>query len=510
MKMTRILCALMAMMMLMSCTALAESSAITDQEGATVSMLAMNSWYSTVDLSDAELLNEVQRRANVTIDWNLIDPTIYADTVSPMLANGQDLPDIIELPDTDSNMTYLSTGMFVKLDEYFDIMPNYTKFLDANPIIKASLTAPDGHIYYVPQTVVTSSYQPVLMINQLWLKKLNLETPATLDAFVEMLRAFRDNDMNDNGDTTDEIPMSIQAAFLPYMFGPAFGLDLVSGFYADEEGVVHYGPYESEAYRAYLTFLNGLYEEGLLEVEFASLDRDQTTARCANDLTGVTYDFSWQMSNLYSANHPAYTGEEGVFVGVPPLSGEHKGFYVGRTPVSGVFGVNSKAADVELAVKFLDYAMGEEAQDLYVWGMEGLTYEVDAEGNRHFLPKTTEDAIWFQGLGINAPNMPSQQSTPATDVLLPAWHVQAVREMEEPYAHDPFPAVYSTEEEASVISMYLVDLTTYVDERAVAFIRGYASIEDEFDSYLNTLKSMQVEELIKVKQDQYDRYASAM
>ena len=512
MKKTSILALVLALVMALSCTAYAESVGelpLTTEEGASVSMLAMNSWYSTVDLSDATLLNELQTRANVKIDWNLIDPTIYADTVSPMLASGQDLPDIIQLPDTDNNMTYLSTGMFVKLDEYMDIMPNYKKFLDENPIIKASLTAVDGHIYYVPQTVVTSTYQPVMMYNMPWIEKLGIEAPTTLDAFVEMLRMFRDQDMNGNGDASDEIPMSIQASFLPYMFGPAFGLDLVSGFYADEAGVVHYAAYESENYKKYLTFLNGLYNEGLLEVEFTSLNRDQITERFANDLTGVTYDFSWQMSTLYSAQYPEYDGTKGIIVGAAPLSGEYPGAYIGRTPVSGVFGVNSKSGNIELAVKMLDYIMSEEAQDLYVWGMEGLTYEV-VNGEREYLPRCTEDTIWYQGLGINAPNMPSQQSAEATAVLLADWHVQAIADMEAPYAREPFPNIYSTEDEVSIISMYLTDLTTYVDERAVAFICGYASIEDEFDSYIATLQGMQVEELIKVKQAQYDRYAAAM
>ncbi len=512
MKKTRIFALALALVMALCCTAYAESAGelpLTTEEGASVSMLAMNSWYSTVDLSDATLLNELQTRAGVKIDWNLIDPTIYADTVSPMLASGQDLPDIIQLPDTDNNMTYLSTGMFIKLDEYLDIMPNYKKFLDENPIIKASLTAVDGHIYYVPQTVVTSTYQPVMMYNMPWIEKLGIEPPTTLDAFVDMLRKFRDQDMNGNGDASDEIPMSIMSANLPYMFGPAFGMDLVSGFYADDEGVVHYAAYEAEKYKKYLTFLNGLYNEGLLEVEFTSLNRDQITERCANDLTGVTYDFSWQMSTLYSAQYPQYDGTKGIIVGAAPLSGEYPGAYIGRTPVSGVFGINAKSDNIELAVKMLDYVMSEEAQDLYVWGMEGLTYEV-IDGERQYLPRCTEDTIWYQGLGINAPNMPSQQSAEATAVLLADWHVQAIADMEAPYAREPFPNVYSTEDEVSVISMYLTDLTTYVDERAVAFICGYASIEDEFDSYIETLKGMQVEELIKVKQAQYDRYAAAM
>lgn len=497
------------MMVLCSASALAT-------EDVHVSMLAMNSWYSTVDLSNAQLLNEIAARANVTVDWNLIDPTIYSDTVSPMLAAGTDLPDIVQLPDLDANMIYLKSGMFVKLDEYMEHMPNYAKYLEANPDVKATLTATDGHIYYVPQTVVVKNYQPVMMYNMPWIEKLGIEAPTTLEGFVDMLRLFRDNDMNGNGDLADEIPMSVRAEFLPYMFGPAFGLDAafkpndaLGGFYATDDGVVHYAQAEPEKYLNYVTFLNGLYSEGLLEVEFTSLTRDQITQRFAQDITGVTFDFSWQMSNLYSAQYESYDKTEGIIVGVPPLSGEYEGKYVGRNPISGIFGVNAKAKDIVEAVKFLDFAMSEEAQDLYVWGMEGLTYEVDADGNRSYLPRCTEDTIWYQGLGINAPCMPSQQSVPATDVLLAPWHVKADKENEEPYIVAPFPAVYSTDEEASVLSMYLVDLATYVDECAVSFISGYTSL-DSFDSYLNTLKSMQIDELIAVKQAQYDRYMEAL
>lgn len=214
--MKKLIALVLSLTMLLSCAAFAEGTLpLTDKEGASVSMLAMNSWYSTVDLSNATLLNELQKRANVKIEWNLIDPTIYSDTVSPMLASGKDLPDIIQLPDTDNNMTYLSSGLFVQLDEYLELMPNYSAFLEKNPTIKAALTAVDGHIYYVPQTVVTSTYQPVMMYNMPWIEKLGIEPPTTLDAFVDMLRQFRAQDMNGNGDANDEIPMSIMSGFLP-------------------------------------------------------------------------------------------------------------------------------------------------------------------------------------------------------------------------------------------------------------------------------------------------------
>ena len=514
MKKTRILSLVLALAMVFGLIpATAENLAalpLTTEAGATVSILAINSYYSNVDLRDATLLKEIADRAGVTIEWTLIDPSSYADSVSPMLASGKDLPDIIMMPDKDLNMDYLSSGLVEPLDEHFDLMPNYTAFLEKNPIIKGSLTAVDGHIYYVPQTVVTNNYQPVLMYNMPWLEKLGIEAPKTLDEFVDYLRKIKETDMNGNGEA-DEIPMSLMNAFLPYAFGPAFGMDLVSGYYADDQGVVHYGPYEKENYKAYLTFLNGLYNEGLLEQEFASLDRDQIVARCANDTTGVTFDFSWQMSTLYSAQYESYKADpsKGVIAGAAPLSGEYAGAYIGRNPISNIFGINAKSANKELAIKFLDYAMSEEAQDLYVWGMEGLTYEVDADGVRHFLPRCTEDTIWYQGLGINAPNMPSQQSVPATDVLLAAWHVQNDRDFEEPFIRAPYPEVYSTEEEAEISGMYQVDIQTYVDENAIAFIIGTKNLEADFDAYIATLESMQIGEMLKIRQAQYDRFASA-
>ncbi len=247
---------------------------VTQEEGATLKILAQTSNYTNVDIASAEIVETVIANAGIAVDWQLVDYNNYADSVGPMLTTGAMDADIILLPDQDENQTYIKSGLFVALDEHFADMPNFTKWLDANPVIKAEITAEDGHIYYVPGTNVGKDYQPVLMYNQVWLDKAGMEAPETLDEFVELLRYFKDNDMNDNGDTSDEIPMSIMAEFLPYMFGPAFGLDLVSGFQADADGNVTYAAADSENYKKYLEFLNGLYQEGLLEVEYNSLDRD--------------------------------------------------------------------------------------------------------------------------------------------------------------------------------------------------------------------------------------------
>ena len=57
-----------------------------------------------------------------------------------------------------------------------------------------------------------------------------------------------------------------------------------------------------------------------------------------------------------------------------------------------------------------------------------------------------------------------------------------------------------------VTGTYLTDIETYVKEMHIKYITGSESL-DTFDSYLSTLKSMGIEDLLEIKQAQYDRYS---
>jgi putative aldouronate transport system substrate-binding protein len=482
---------------------------ITNEEGASLKILAQTSNYTNVDIASAEIVETVVANSGVNVDWQLVDYNNYADSVGPMLTTGAVDADIILLPDQDENQTYIKSGMFVALDDYFADMPNFTKWLDENPVIKAEITAEDGHIYYVPGTNVGKDYQPVLMYNQKWLDEAGMEAPDNLDDFVTLLRYFKENDMNGNGDASDEIPMSIMAEFLPYMFGPAFGLDLVSGFQADSDGNVSYAYADSENFKAYLEFLNGLYDEGLLEVEYTSLDRDQVIERISNDLTGVAFDYSWAMSMMYSNVLPYYDGTAATaFIGAAPLSGTSEGYYVGRVELGNMFGVNSSSSNIELACKFLDYAMSEPCQEMYQWGIEGESYTVDADGNKTYTEQAS-DNDWLQQLGINPSFVfPAQQSVVSTDALVADWHAEC-NAWQEQFVVDPWPFIYSTVDESEVINTYMVDIETYVNENATAFITGTKSL-DSFDSYIEGLSALNLQETLDVRQQQYNRYYEAL
>ena len=429
--------------------------------------------------------------------WNLILPSIK--------------PTIILMPNLDENQSCITSGMVEPLDEHFDVMPNFSRWLEENPTIKASLTASDGHIYYVPTTNVTNNYQPVIMYNMKWLADAGLEVPTTLDEFVEMLRYYKSHDMNGNGEL-DEVPLSVQDEFLMYMFAPAFGLtftsDEGSGFFVNDEGVVQYAQATPE-YKEYLGFLHDLYEEGLLEIEYTTLTRDQIIERFAQDRAGVTFDFSWQMSMTYSPQLPYYDGtpETGV-VGQVPLSGPHEGYFIGRNPIGLIYGVNADSDKIELACKFLDYAMSEPNQVMYCWGIEGLSYVTNEDGSRT-MTEQAADNNWLQSLGINpAQVLPAQQSVESTDALVPQWHAD-VDKMEAQYIKAPWPFIYATEEESMTASMYMVDIQTYVNEMAVSFVTGTTSLDD-YDSYLEALDRMNLPEMLEIRTAQYERYKAAL
>lgn len=469
----------------------------------TISVLAKNSWYSDVDYVNTDVIKKLSDNSGYNIDWKLRQPNNYYDLTRELILNGSELADIVQLPDLDLNMEYINTGKFVPLDEYMDYMPNFCQFLRDNPEVKASLTTEKGHIYYVPQLVLTENYVPCIMYNREWLKKTGKDEPTTLDEFVELLRIYKNSDMNGNG-KADEIPLNLAPEFLPYMFGPAFGLDLVSGFNVNSDNLVEYSYYNNDRFKDYLTFVNMLYTEGLLDNNYYSSTRETIKEQCAADCIGVTFDYSWHMSMLYSPQYKSYDGSSPVFSGGVPLSGTNKGYYIGRNAISGLFGVTYNDNIID-SVKLLDYMLSEENELSYCFGIEGESYIMKTDGTKEFTDKAQDDT-YVQHMGINPICVPSRQSVEATDALLPKWHSQLDKELQQ-YVRMPFPLIYSTSYESSKNTGYSNYIAKYVEQQSNAYIMGKQSI-NEIDNFYSALKNMGIEDIIKVKQIQYNRYRS--
>ena len=152
---------------------------------------------------------EIQRRTNIKINWDVTASKQYVEVMKLRVgAGGGKLPDIMFLPNGLSLAELGAEGTILPLEDYIADSANIQKAYEQFPNVKA-LTSADGHIYSVNTLNESAYFAPYsFIIRKDWLDRLNLEVPETIDDWMTVLRAFRDEDANGNGDSGDEVPFS--------------------------------------------------------------------------------------------------------------------------------------------------------------------------------------------------------------------------------------------------------------------------------------------------------------
>ena len=62
-----------------------------------------------------------------------------------------------------------------------------------------------------------------------------------------------------------------------------------------------------------------------------------------------------------------------------------------------------------------------------------------------------------------------------------------------------------TKSEAKERSTLVTDITSYVEQMVTQFITGEADIDATWDTYVNTLKQMEIDRWVELDQTAYDR-----
>lgn len=331
---------------------------------------------------NTEFFQVWQEQTGVTLEYQLISD------LSLTIASGE-YPDII-INDIGGSYTggadgAINDGIIVPLDDYLDTYaPDYKAALESDPAwAKAGLT-PNKHyagFMHLRVEAPGASNTFGLMIRQDWLDDLGMEVPETPEEMVAVLKAFRD----EKGATA---PMSMNSGTLANVgmsgiFTSPFGL--VSTAYYHDGGQIHYGAYEPE-YKDYLAWLNQLYNEGLLDKNFNTLDAQTVGANIMTGISGVSAGYCGGSLGVWvptaQQSNPDYmlSGVRSLVAkkGDTPLFSQHG-------DVGGVRGyITSSCENVEAAVQFLNYAYTEEGNTLMNFGIEGKSFEM-ADGKPLYL-----------------------------------------------------------------------------------------------------------------------------
>ena len=184
-----------------------------------------------------------------------------------------------------------------------EIGPYYEKY--ASPLMK-SITEAEGKnifdfasfnakIYGIPMKGTSTDGYNHLWIRQDWLDKLNLQRPKTMDDVLNIARAFKDKDPDGNGQN-DSLGMELDKdyvwqskgifwAFGGYTNGPAQWLKA-------SDGTLVYANVQPEMKKG-LAFIKQMYDEGLIDKEFATKTFDQSFEAAVNGKCGMFYGPHW-------------------------------------------------------------------------------------------------------------------------------------------------------------------------------------------------------------------------
>ncbi len=143
--------------------------------------------------------------------------------------------------------------------------------------------------------------------------------------------------------------------------------------------------FTSDKIREYFKWLNKMYNEGILDPEFATQTHDDYIAKISSGRVVALFDTLWDYQD--GEKILKQDGKLGkTYCGLPLAM--DKGtkvptlMYQGLPTGQGV-GITTACENPEAAIKFLDYICSDEGQVLVNWGIEGTNYKIDENGKRY-------------------------------------------------------------------------------------------------------------------------------
>ena len=264
-------------------------------DGLTITGLGVNFSGNVTQKTNNYFWPAIEKMTGVQLDICWEEEDSFITSLSASLLNGSDhLPDILNATDF-GVMDLADDGAVIPLDDYLYLMPDLLAAVGEDRM--EYLRQADGHIYTIPSITDVPGAQ-TMMVRKDWLDQLGMSQPQTWEQWVALWRAIRDNDLNGDGDPTDEIPFASQygneseRCLLPLL--NAFGIK-TSGdtqFCRLEDGT-YTMVYEHPKYPEFLKAMQQLYREGLIDpfLHGGGTDAPLNAAMNENRL-GTTYNWA--------------------------------------------------------------------------------------------------------------------------------------------------------------------------------------------------------------------------
>ncbi|MCM2677968.1 hypothetical protein [Alkalicoccobacillus plakortidis] len=168
----------------------------------------------------------------------------------------------------------------------------------------------------------------------------------------------------------------------------------------------------------------------------------------------------------------------------------------------------------KLLFAWVDYFYSQEGSEFLNQGPEGYLYEIDENGDRVDLelPAQFESSEDYRGTLTPAYGIPTPTIVTRVEGVeiseFDKFLDDETAEKVDAFGEVPIPLLYLTSEEQEIVNTIEVDLQSYVEQLEARFITGVEPMSN-WDKYVETIESMNIEQYIDIYQEAYDRWASS-
>jgi putative aldouronate transport system substrate-binding protein len=495
----------------------------------------LDHWY------DALWVKELEARLNVKFEFISVNSTDNYDNVVNLNISGGDYPDIISW-----NWSNYSGGIEAAIEdglvqsfpmsELQEKVPNYYNLIANNEYINRALVLTDGSIAafcHVEESTARNAYSGYA-IRKDWLDRLNLEVPKTIDELHDALVAFKEQDANGNGDPNDEIPMSDRVTLnLIKELGSAWGLIYNYPQLDPETGKVTYWTEinDGKNFRDFAMTMRQWYAEGLIDPSFTSNTQTEINSQVTSDIQGFWHTNTNRFPGYYTLLKDTVASyADSSAVKLEPLPRFPYVYAEGADAKRYTQAVNLKnwaaAAEgnvitsaavkegkVDKILELFNYMYSEEGTTLISWGVEGVSFDYDADGNKVWKEVVLNNEGGLSSDTVMQYCIPTRGEFPKI-MDLEAWmtvdcsHEDGQRELEYNYSADKdliIPNILLTGEDAETYTMIMNDVNTSIAETFLSVVIGNKD-EAAIDELFNTIDRMGIEKAIEIYSRVYENY----
>ena len=396
-----------------------------------------------------------------------------SESVALMIAE-QNYPDIIFAKGSAGNL--IDAGAMMDMTDLIEEYGPNIKKLYGDEFEKLKQSADDPSIYQLSAyNVGGTKFKDAGNLQIQWaaLKAKDYQIPQSLDELEAMIKDFiAENPTTDEG--LPRIGISLSTSDWHWLIT----LGNPAGFIADgapdngqwivtenNEGVYKF---RSDKEREYFRWLCRMYNEGILDPDFATQTHEDYIAKIASGRVVCLMDKDWD----YQDGEKVLKADgkyDLTYAGLPTCMDANTKcpslMYQGLTTGTGV-GITTSCKDPVAAIKFIDFLCSDEGQVLTKWGIEGVNYFIDDEGHRYRTEEeikyAQEDTDYSKKTGVGFHNYPFPSYG---DGIL-----------------DPTGSTYTTTSKDAVINEYNVEEKAAVEAWGVELIVDMFPQPDEFET----------------------------